>query len=350
VPWSRLDYGAWILSSELQLTNSVPVVARIANALEARTASETTDVIFPLTLPVPVQIVQGDRSLSLTFHNANGQLSALQEAGLRKAWNQNVAVQFAKANPVLTQATWQNIGRNDVRFTFQFKPKQQWGYQMRYVGSNFVLSLRHPPKLTFTIGQPLKNVRIVVDPGHGSDLDPNGRKESGAVGKTAAGVEYKEKDLNLQVSQLLEKELVAKGAIVTMTRTRDLFLSLDDRQVIINRVAPAVSISIHHDATAPGRGAVGASSYWYHPQSRDLAAFVLDYYARNGNRPILNNNGVLQKSFAVARPSSAPAILLELGFMSNQQELAELAQPAMQQRLAKILADGIAQWVLNRAA
>jgi N-acetylmuramoyl-L-alanine amidase len=347
VPWSQLDYGAWMLSSELQPVNGVAVLSKIAGVVETRTAVETTELVIPLSSPVPIEVLQGDRTFSLTFHNANSQLGSLREAGQLKSWLQNRTVMFA--NPVIAQGTWQNITQNTTRFTFQFKPKQQWGYQMRYEGNNFVLSLRQPPKLAYAIGKPLKNLRIVLDPGHGSDGDPNGKKESGAVGKTAAGVEYKEKDVNLQVSQLLERELVARGAIVTMTRNRDMFLSLDDRQAIINRVAPVLSLSIHHDATAPGRGAVGASVYWYHQQSRNLAASLFGYYTRYGNRPILNNDGVLQKSFAVARPSSAPAILLEMGFMSNQQELAELVQPATQQRLAKVLADGIVQWVIAQA-
>jgi N-acetylmuramoyl-L-alanine amidase len=346
VPWSKLDYGAWILSSELQPVNVVAVTAKLAKVVETRMVGETTELVFPLSTPVPIEVLQSDRAFNLTFHNANGQLSSLREAGQLKNWGSNSLVKFT--NPVVAQGSWQNISTNNVRFNFQLKPKQQWGYQMRYEGNNFVLSLRLPPKLTYTVGKPLKNLRIVLDPGHGSDPD-GGKKESGAVGKTAAGVEYKEKDVNLQVAQLLEQELVAKGAIVTMTRTRDMFLSLDDRQVIINRVAPVLSLSIHHDATAPGRGAVGASVYWFHPQSRNLAASLLDYYARIGNRPILNNNGVLQKSFAVARPSAAPAILLEMGFMSNPQELAELVVPATQQRLAKVLGDGIVQWVIGQA-
>jgi N-acetylmuramoyl-L-alanine amidase len=350
VPWSRLDYGAWILSSELKPVNSVAEQAKISGTVNTRNSTETTELVFPLSVPVPIEVVQGDRTFSLTFYNANGRFSYLQESGQRKYWVEKYAVKFA--NPVVAQGTWQNISKDTVRFNFQLKPKQQWGYQMRYEGNNFVLSLRQPPKLAYAIGKPLKGLRIVLDPGHGSDpgQDANAKKESGAVGKTADGVEYQEKDLNLQVSQLLERELQARGAIVTMTRSRDMFVSLDDRQVIINRVAPALSLSIHHDATAPGRGAVGASVYWYHPQSRNLAAALFGYYTRNGNRPILNNDGVLQKSFAVARPSNAPAILLEMGFMSNPTELAELSQPATQQRLSKVLAEGIVQWVVNQSA
>jgi N-acetylmuramoyl-L-alanine amidase len=63
----------------------------------------------------------------------------------------------------------------------------------------------------------------------------------------------------------------------------------------------------------------------------------------------LNNNGVIEKSFALARPSGAPAVLLEMGFMTDAAEITELAQPATQQRLAKVLANGIQQWIVSRA-
>jgi N-acetylmuramoyl-L-alanine amidase len=132
-----------------------------------------------------------------------------------------------------------------------------------------------------------------------------------------------------------------------MTRTTDVNPSLDERGVAIDRLAPAVSISIHHNASTSL--AQGTSIYWYHPQSRSLAASLLNYFSQNGQRPILNNNGVIQKSFAVARPSGAPAVLLEVGFMTNPQELGELAQSATQQRLARVLADGIAQWVVTQS-
>jgi N-acetylmuramoyl-L-alanine amidase len=341
VPWSQLDYGAWIESSELQsLAVNLPLQSQLTS-VTTRILPETTELVFPLSSPVPIEVQQGDRTFSLTFHNTNGAIRSLNEASKQQNWLANNIIKFT--NPVIGQGSWQRAGAGDVRFNFQLKPRQQWGYQMRYEGNSFVLTLRQPPKLSYDINKPLKNLRIVVDPGHGGN-------DSGAA-SSFNGVSYQEKTVNLQLSEFLQRELQNRGAIVNMTRTTDVNPSLDDRQVIINRVAPALSISIHHDASASGRvGAEGASIYWYHPQSRNLAAFLLDYFSRNGNRPILNNNGVLQKSFAVARPSGAPAVLLEVGFMTSQKEITVLAKSATQQRLAKVLADGITQWIASQSA
>jgi N-acetylmuramoyl-L-alanine amidase len=340
VPWSQLDYGAWIESSELRSASSPDVVADLTT-VQTRILPEFAELVFPLSLPVPIEVQQGDRSLSLTLHNTQGKVQSLDESGTIQNWQVNSPRSFN--NPVVMRGTWQNIGFESVRFNFQLKSQQQWGYRIRYEGNNFVLSLRQVPRLSSNPNRPLDGLRLVVDPGHGGS-------DSGAVGRFD-GIAYMEKTLNMQFSEYLERELQNRGAIVTMTRTNDAALSLDDRQLIINRIAPTLAISIHHDSSASGRvGARGTSIYWFHPQSQPLASFLLDRFARLGNRPILNNNGVLQKPFAVTRPSIAPAVLLEVGFVSDRAEVTELAKPATQQRLAGVLAEAIERWIVTRTA
>jgi N-acetylmuramoyl-L-alanine amidase len=336
VPWSQLDYGAWIESSELTLVNTPALVNSQITSISTRALAEATEIVFPLSSAVPIQVAQADRLFSLTLHNTSCTIQTLTENNKVQKWASTVKF----TNPVVDRATWQKVGTDAIRFNFQLKPKQQWGYRLRYEGNSLVLALRQPPKITSNISQPLRGVKIVVDPGHG-------KEDSGALG-TAKGLTYMEKTLNLQLSIQLQQELQKRGAIVTMTRSTDLNPSLDDRQVIINQVAPALSISIHHNASDRVT-ANGTSIYWYQPQSQSLAASVLNYFAREGKRPILNNNGVIEKSFAVARPTGAPAVLLEVGFMTSPEEVFELAQPATQQRLAKVLASGIQQWVIDRA-
>ncbi len=340
VPWSQLDYGAWIESSELaSFTGNIPLQSQLVS-VNTQILPETTEITFPLSSPVPIEVKQGDRIFSLTFHNTIGNnLQNLTQSSQPQSWQQNQSINFT--NPIIAQASYQKIAPDKIRFDFRLKPRQQWGYQLRYVGNNFVLSLRKPPVLIKDANRPLQGVKIMVDPGHGG-------KDPGAIGRLA-GTAYEEKTLNIQFADLLQQELQRRGAKVTMTRTTDVNPSLDDRNLAIDRLAPAVSISIHHDATAKGRGTKGSSIYWYHPQSQDLAASLLDYFAQNGNRPILNDNGVIQKSFAVARPSGAPAVLLEVGFMTDPDELTELSNPDNQERLAKVLADGISKWVVTQS-
>jgi N-acetylmuramoyl-L-alanine amidase len=338
VPWSQLDYGAWIESSELNAIAGSTLPAARLEAVSTQILPETTELSFPLSSPMPIEIQQGDRTLSLTFHNTAAAIKQLTDAGKPQNWKASQNVAFS--NPVVAQGSWRQIAPNKVKFDFKLKPRQQWGYQTRYAGNNLVLSLRQPPKLAGKIPQPLKGIRVLVDAGHGA-------VDSGAVG-TAYGKSYQEKIVNLSFSQLLQHELQSRGAIITMTRTTDVNPSLDDRQAIINRTNPTVAISIHHDASTPGRSR-GASIYWYQPQSKALAASILSSFSKNGKRPILNNNGVIQKSLAVVRPSAAPSVLLEVGFMTDPQEITELSKPVTQKRLSKVLADGLTQWIISQA-
>jgi N-acetylmuramoyl-L-alanine amidase len=240
---------------------------------------------------------------------------------------------------LIQSANWQATSSDRLQINLQLRSRQQWGYQMAYRGNNLVITLREPPKLSRNRQQPLQGLTVVVDPGHGGI-------DSGAVGKAPGGT-YLEKTVNIDISTYIQQELQRRGARVVMTRRADINPSLDDRQAIINQTQPVVSISIHHDAGTPGRSS-GASIYWFHPQSQDFAAFLLNYFSNKGDRPILNNNGVIYRSFALARPSIAPAVLLEVGFMTNPAEITDLARPERQQQLAGVLADGISQWIGSR--
>lgn len=85
---------------------------------------------------------------------------------------------------------------------------------------------------------PLKGISILLDPGHGG-TDP------GAVGPTG----LKESEVNLRVARYLRDLLQADGAEVTMTRDRDVFISLADRVAMATKRNPDLFVSIHHNAS-----------------------------------------------------------------------------------------------------
>jgi N-acetylmuramoyl-L-alanine amidase len=197
-----------------------------------------------------------------------------------------------------------------------------------------VLTLRHPPQLKNSKRLPLSGIKIVLDPGHGG-------KESGASGPTG----YLEKDVNLIISQLLRDELVKRGAKVVMTREDDRDVSLVERQTIINKQEPTISLSIHYNFlpdnsnTANTRGLV---SFWYHPQAHSPTVFLHNYLVNKLPQPSF---GVFWNNLALTRPSAAPAVLLEFRFMNNANEFEEIVNPQQQQKIAKTLADGVTEWV-----
>ena len=150
--------------------------------------------------------------------------------------------------------------------------------------------------------------------------------------------------MNLIVSKLLRDQLVKRGAKVVMTREDDRDVSLVERQVIINKEEPAIALSIHYNSLpddGDAENTKGFGAFWYHPQSHSLAVFLHNYVVKKLGKP---SYGVFWNNLALTRPHIAPAVLLELGFMSSPNEFEEIVNPQAQKKMANTLADGITQW------
>ena len=203
---------------------------------------------------------------------------------------------------------------------------------------------------------------IVVDPGHGGH-------DSGAVGNG-----YREKDLALQVGIKLGKEL-GKDYNVIMTRTTDVFKTLQERPEIGNVRSADLFVSVHLNSGG-NSSASGTEVYYYAKKdadnySRDVAKFnntvdsgvaMSDYalkdinYRMNQTRRsalaqdvldgLLNHfsvrdRGVKNANFAVLRGSNSPSILIELGFVTNYSDVSQFVNDYDQERAAKAIADAI---------
>jgi N-acetylmuramoyl-L-alanine amidase len=314
--WLRLDYGAWINSKETRILSGAVPPKTIIRSVGYRQLANATEIVFPLQVPVPVSVQQGDRFLTLTLYNTTAQTDIIRSVD----------------NALISRLDWQQLPQGGVQYTFNLKKNQQWGYKLRYDGTSLVLSLRQPPEIRKN-DKPLSGIKILLDPGHGG-------KESGASGPTG----YLEKDLNLVVSKLLRDELVKRGAMVVMTREDDKEVSLSDRQIIIDKEEPAISISIHHNSLPDDGDAEkikGFAAFWYHPQAHNLAVFLHNYVVKKLKRPAY---GVFWDNLALTRPASTPSVLLELGFMSNPDEFELVTNPSEQKKEARAIAKAIVEW------
>jgi N-acetylmuramoyl-L-alanine amidase len=315
--WLRLDYGAWINSKETKIISGAVAPQTVIRSVGYRQLAEATEMRFPLETAVPVSVEQGNNSFILTLYNTTAQTDTIR----------------LDDDPLISRLDWQQVSPTQVKYTFNLKKLQQWGYKLRYDNTTLVLTLRHPPQLKNSKRLPLSGIKIVLDPGHGG-------KESGASGPTG----YLEKDVNLIISQLLRDELVKRGAKVVMTREDDRDVSLGERQTIINKQEPAIAVSIHHNSLPDNGDAEktkGFGTFWYHPQSHSLAVFLQNYVVKKLGKP---SYGVFWNNLALTRPSAAPAVLLELGFMSSPDEFEEIVNPQAQKKMANTLADGITKW------
>ncbi|OYD97807.1 N-acetylmuramoyl-L-alanine amidase [Nostoc sp. 'Peltigera membranacea cyanobiont' 210A] len=315
--WLRLDYGAWINSKETRILPGAVPPQTIIRSVGYRQLPNATEIVFPLQVPVPVSVQQSEQTLALTLYNTTAQTDIIR----------------LDDNPLINRLDWQQEAPGQVKYTFNLKKAQQWGYKLRYDGTTLVLALRHPPKIGNTRRKLLANFKIVLDPGHGG-------KESGASGPTG----YLEKDVNLVVSKLLRDELVKRGATVVMTREDDKEVSLVERQAIISQEEPAIAISIHHNSLPDDGDAEkikGFGAFWYQPQAHNLAIFLQNYVVKKLGKP---SYGVYWDNLALTRPTAAPSVLLELGFMSNPDEFEQVVNPEEQKKMAKAIAQGITEW------
>ena len=206
----------------------------------------------------------------------------------------------------------------------------------------------------------LKNARrpfhIVIDAGHGG-------KDNGAVNKRYG---VKEKTVNLDIALRLGAILKARGFKVSYTRVKDVFIELEHRPVVANKLRADLFISVHSNSAAnnsvggietyaltpvllpssssdklrksdtvayPGNGVDGWSQLLSHSIQRALVD-----YAKASDR------GARRARFAVLRTANMPACLVEVGYLSNSAECLKLAKADYRQKIAEAIAGGIAAY------
>ena len=168
---------------------------------------------------------------------------------------------------------------------------------------------------------------IVIDAGHG------GHDRGGMPGQRVP-----EKEYALDVARRLDGALRRSGFRTVMTRKGDYFVPLSDRSNISNAQANAVFVSIHFNG-APNYDASGIEMYFY--RGRDSATLADRIY-----RKVIASTGspgrwVRPRPLYVLRHSRFPAVLCELGFLTNRDEARRIATSSYRQRLAEAVASAI---------
>ncbi|WLD94174.1 N-acetylmuramoyl-L-alanine amidase [Alkalihalobacillus sp. AL-G] len=173
---------------------------------------------------------------------------------------------------------------------------------------------------------------IVLDPGHGG-------RDTGATYR-----QYREKDFNLEVSLQVRKYLLNDySANVLMTRTTDKTLTLGERTTFANEKNADFFCSIHHNA-AGGRG---FESFIYNgsvPEStKRIQDIVHQEIVYTVNRYNVVNRGQKRANFYVLRNTEMDALLLEILFIDNEQDLKLMLNDQFVDDVANATAQGIAK-------
>lgn len=177
--------------------------------------------------------------------------------------------------------------------------------------------------------------KVVLDPGHGGT-------DTGAIG---GGLVY-EKNLNLEVAKLVEEKLKKKNVKVYMTRDKDEFISLENRTIFSNEISPDIYVSIHTNSTVQNV-TYGLETHYYKDDSLELANTIHSTFASEKNLKTwgTKNRGVLKSRFYVINHTEAPAVLVEMGFISNQAEREKLITKQRQEEIATSIANGILEYL-----
>jgi N-acetylmuramoyl-L-alanine amidase len=173
---------------------------------------------------------------------------------------------------------------------------------------------------------------IVLDPGHGG-YDLGARMSA-----------CDEKSLALSTALLTKKHLTEMGYRVILTRSRDVFMPLEQRTMIANETKGKLFVSIHFNA-AKNPIAKGIEVFYYASadkfrafSSKKLAARVLNKII---DRTVAENRGIKEGNFHVIRETKMPAILIEAGFMTHPDELHLLKDVNYRDKIARGIAEGI---------
>ncbi|MBQ6601587.1 MAG: N-acetylmuramoyl-L-alanine amidase [Clostridia bacterium] len=239
-----------------------------------------------------------------------------------------------RASDIVSAAEF-SVSPQNKTATLNFSFRQQgvyYGYEFYYEGSEAVITIKSKPKA-------LNGSVVVLDPGHG-------KKSCGTTGLSEA---VKESDINILVAYQVKTALEQQGVTVYMTRYGDEDITLEGRKLFARTVKPDLFVSLHCDGSE-NKESIGPSTFYYKPFSMALASNIyyelLSVYRNNlypGRTELYDklSRGVKFYPFSVTRLDECPSTLVEMGFLTNDNECYMLTRTENQQLIGQAIARGI---------
>lgn len=362
--------------------NNISTV-NIANSLtelayfKEQTVNPTTDVInIMFSNPVIYSIKRDEEKIKVTFYNLNNfnvpSFNALAQANkngfyAKQTGANTYELSFPASSNVLVDC-YETLNASQLRFVFTKKtqaPTVQMPTLKQPATQEPVIALpskkpqtvRPEPKKENIFSEliekqkqktevkpkkknkekatsisKIKNKVVVIDPGHGG-------QDTGALrGLTL------EKDLTLSIALKVREILLECGMKkVLMTRTGDTTLSLADRVDFANSKNADIYISIHINASVKSE-IKGIETHYYTERGYEVAKVIHKELMENISA---EDRGLFKSKFYVINHTEAPAVLLELGFISNEQERTSLTSEKRQTDSAQAIADGIINYLME---
>ncbi|QIK50661.1 N-acetylmuramoyl-L-alanine amidase [Jeotgalibaca porci] len=298
--WSQIHYNnqtAWVLSELVTIT---------AGTLPNENTTDTTEQVATPTSQDSVVVLQD---------NVNVRSGPTLQDGVIEVANAGAVYAFQN-----------NIGD----FVEVLTNNGETGYIANWLVESSVATTTQTrvPAITTTLSE----ATIVIDPGHGG-ADP------GAIGDYMY-----EKQATVDTAAIIAQKLESVGANVILTRTGDESISLEERAYLSNSYGADLFISIHYDSTPEGVYATGTTTYYYADSDNYVADLINDELSKNLPLP---NNGSRFGNFLVLRENAQPAILLELGYMNNPDDVATFNTSHYQNLVADSILNALTDYFNN---
>ncbi|MGF7046432.1 N-acetylmuramoyl-L-alanine amidase [Paenibacillus sp. DS2015] len=238
--------------------------------------------------------------------------------------------------PNLTEVRY-SLFKNDpaqVRIVIELNNVSSVNYNQQYDAGKFILDLKmvNDPTPATPIGGSSKKI-VVIDPGHGGS-DP---------GTTSITNRY-EKQFNLALALKVQAILLQEPEIeVVMTRETDVYPTRPERVKLANDLNADVFVSIHGNSVSSAPQVTGTETFYYQrANSKELANIVHKHLVKAMG---LKDRGVKNGSLEVIRETTMPAVLLEVGFLSNKSDEEAMMSESVQTKAAQAIVDGIKEYL-----
>ena len=174
---------------------------------------------------------------------------------------------------------------------------------------------------------------FALDAGHGG-ID--GGTES------VAGTDVLEKDINLSITQKVAELLKEAGASVSMIREDDEYVDLAVRNTRGNETGADLFVSLHCNYYE-GDSSIDGLEIYHHRNSEISKQYAeaMTQYMKDTNT--IHVRDASQQNMQVLRNSSMPAVMIEMGFLSNPEEAAKLSDSLYQDFLARMITDSLVE-------
>lgn len=240
--------------------------------------------------------------------------------------NTNWITQLTSAKAV--KNVWYEQTESDVlQITIELVKQQHYGYKIGYNGKSLLVTIRRVPAIAN-----IKKMTIAIDAGHGGT-------NIGASGATSGILE---KEYTLLFAKELQKILKKQKVKVIMVRETDTTIENKDRVLWAQQNNPDIFISFHLNSS--GRNtAKGVSTYYKHIGYRSFTESLLKRLLEIKNLEEFGNIGSF--NFQPIQPTGYPSCLVEVAFLSNEQDEKMILDPKFRTKVANQVYLGIKDWI-----